>query len=158
MAQQRVVSGARIKVFLSKGPGTPAQLVGTFSRAGYRVAIDQQGAWLLGRFTAGTIDTTAQELCDINATGWRVAGLDPHAVYGIPKVSELLTADYLSFVFFDRATGKVIGGVEQCRPTGYSQEFAAKQLSEMPVSYVGILPADEGDTSPEEDATATPQL
>ena len=158
MATPKVVSGARIKVFLSKGPGTPAQLVGTFSRASYRVAIDQQGAWTLGRYTAGSIDTTAQELVDVTATGWRVAGLDPHSTYGIPKVSELMTAEYLSFVFFDRVTGKVIAGVEQCRPTGYSQEFAAKQLSEMPVSYVGILPADEGDTSPEEDATAAPQL
>lgn len=153
MAIPKVVSGQRVKVSINK-PGLPPQLVGIFSRAGYAVAIDQQGAWILGRFTAASIDTTAMELVNINATGWRVVGAGAYAAAGVPKVQDLLLADYLTFTYLDRATGEVIAKVESVRPTGFSTEFAIKQLSEMPVSYVGILFTDESGAQGESSGAA----
>lgn len=149
MAVPKVVSGQRV-VVKQLVPNQPARTVGIYSRAGYAVTYDQQGAWVLGRLTAASIDLTAVELVQINATGWRVVGHGAHVDGGVPKLQDLLLSDYLTFIFLDRATGTVIAKVEQCRPSGYSTEFAIKQLTEMPQSFVGILATDESGSQGED--------
>lgn len=153
---QKIVNGARCKAYLTK-PGESPKLVGIFNRLSYSVALDAQVAFILGRATAAAIEYTGAEPVNISATGWRVVGAGAHSVGGVPKIQDLLTSDYLTFDVLDRVTGEIIAHITNVRATGYSGDFANKQLTEMPLSYIGILASDEdGPQGEPSDAAALP--
>jgi hypothetical protein len=143
MAAPRVVTGARVKVSVKRG--NVLKTVGIFSSMSYQVTLDAQPAFILGRYSAASVDYTAMELVNIQARGWRVVGEGAHTAAGVPKLQEMLNAEPLEFTVFDRLTNRVIAKITNVRPVGHSHEFAARQQSELPVSYVGIIAGDEDD-------------
>lgn len=145
MAAPRVVSGARVKVLIQKAGQAP-QVIGIFNQMSYQVAIDVQPAFILGRFTAASLDNTAMEPVNISCRGWRVVGQGAHTAAGVPKVQDLLNAEPIIFQVFDRLTQRNIATITNVRATGHSNEFAARQQSELPVTFLGLIPSDEDDS------------
>ncbi|CAB4127102.1 hypothetical protein UFOVP75_63 [uncultured Caudovirales phage] len=155
MATPKVLTGARAIVSIGINGSTP-QTVGVFSSITYSAPLDAQGAWILGRFSAAEIDYTAAELVNITCSGWRVLNHGIHAESQMPTLAELLTKDYLTISVFDRATGVEVAKFENCRAVGNNGGFTSKQLSEISITFVGILASDEtGKNVFTEDGTAS---
>ena len=138
----KVLSGARVVVKMTVPGGSPVTL-GIFSRCSWQVATPADPAFILGRFSAASLDYTAYEVVSLSATGWRVINQTAEQVAGMPKLQDLLSAGYLSFDLIDRATDTQILHIENVRAVGYSGDFAAKSLAEMPVNYIGIVASNE---------------
>lgn len=148
MAIPKIFGGHRAICYISK-PGEPTKAVGLFSDISYSLTYTAAPADILGRFSAAEVDYTGVELVDISATGWRIIGQGPHAAAAVPKWQDLLLHDYLTLQVLDRATKEVIATIEKVRPLGYSTSIAAKQLTQIPVRYVGIIVSDESGANSE---------
>lgn len=149
MATPKVLNGARVKVAIAKGNGGTPKVIGTFMSLSYNVRLDAQSAYILGRYSAASIDYTALETVDITARGWRVVGEGAHAGAGVPTLQDMMNAEDLVFIVTDRATGARIATITDVKAVGHQHEFAVKQQSEMPVNYIGILAMDESGSQSE---------
>lgn len=159
MALSNIFSGARAKVGMYNPQTGLTQIIGSFSNVSYSWMYSTQSAPILGRFTVAEIDYVDAQEVTVTASGWRSIGHGPHVVAGLPKLQELLTADYITLVVLDRQA-EVTGGqprvfrLDNVRTVGYSTGSAVKQLSEITVTFIGITASDESVTNAE-DATAT---
>lgn len=139
----RVLSGARAKVgFLQ---GDTINYIGIYSDVSYTYAIDQQPVYILGRFSAASIDPVALEVVNISATGWRVLTHGPFAKSGgnFTQLQNLMTDGYLTFSIMDRQSEIEIARITQVRPASATGGFSMRQLANVTYSYVGILMSDE---------------
>lgn len=140
-----VVSGPRCKLGRLDPSSGVVRYFGIFESVSYGLTYDCQPVFLLGRWTAASLDYTAVEPVQVSCTGWRVVNHGPHTDGGLPKIQDLLTADYQLLSIVDRKTHAVIATIRDVRPTGYSTGVAARQLSQLSMSYIGII-ADDEDT------------
>lgn len=138
----KVVHGARAKVFIVDGSGN-ARVVGIWNNFSYGVTYDVQPAFILGRFSAGDLVTTAVEPVSITAQGWRVVDHGPWVEGGLSNIKDLLNQNFLLLQVYDRQTKKFIASVRGCLPTGTSSGASAKQLMELTNTYLGLLMDDE---------------
>lgn len=158
MAPPKVMNGARAKVYIL-GPDGKPQLAGIFSSFSYGLVFDAQPVYTLGAFGPREIDYTAQEPVSISASGWRVIGQGAHKQALLPKLQELLRAEYITFTVVDRQTGATIAKIEKVRPTSQQTPLSGRQLTEMSFSFMGILCSDEdGDHDYNEGVEAATQL
>ena len=157
MAASKVVHGARAKVGVVDPNTGLVSIVGIFNNVSYNLTYDTQPVYIMGRYTAASIENVAAEPVALTCTGWRVVNAGAHVVAGVPKVADLLTSEYLQLVILDRQTGKKIATVRDVRPTGYSSSVGARQLTEITVGYMGIYCDDEStDNSERFDSTSLP--
>lgn len=146
----KVLHGARATVWIN------GKLIGIFTNVSWGLSYDAQPAYILGRFSPAEIDYTAQEMVSISASGWRIYDKGPHVSpeqggAGIPRLQDLLNADYAVFEIFDRANpGRPIMKVTDVRHTGYSQSVSSRQLTEISMTFVGRnVDAENGDAASE---------
>jgi hypothetical protein len=151
--------GARAKVGVHDPSTGDTKIIGSFSSVSYGVTYETQPAWILGRYTAAAIDYTSVDIVQITCSGWRVVGHGWHVDAKLPRVQDLLTADYIELVVIDRQA-EVLGGepriarITQVRPTSGSGGFEARQLSGTTHTYVGLLVSDESVTNAEHPSAA----
>lgn len=144
MAAPKVLSGARAKIgFLDPG-SNQATFVGIFNTVSLGLSFDAQPAYILGRYSPADIDYTAQAPVSVNMSGYRVYGHGAHKDGRLPRLQDLLTADYLTVVIVDRQNPtRALHTIRNFRPTGYSTTISARNLEEISLSGVGILIDDE---------------
>lgn len=149
MAKSTVMTGARAKLGVINGGAV--KYIGIYNSFGWDVTYDVQGAWILGRLSAACTEYTSAELVNIRASAYRVIGHGPHADGQVPTLQDILNFDSLEFDVFDRLNPLVpIAKIIDVRPTGYSESFAARSLTEINLPYVGILVRDETATKNDE--------
>lgn len=160
MAAPKVMSGARAKLAIVDPNTGQAVVVGIFNNVSYGLTYDVQPAYILGRYSPAELDYTAQEPVSITCSGWRVVKQGPHVTARVPKLQDLLTADYLELTVIDRQTeandpnNARIAKFHSVRPTGYSTTITARQLEEVTVTFVGLLVDDESTTNAEHSSAA----
>lgn len=137
----KVMNGARAKLGIVTPTGT--RYIGIFNSVSYGLAFAAEPAYILGRYSAAEIDYTAQEVVQINCSGWRVVDHGPHAEAGVPNLADLLTHEYITLQILDRQTNKIVATFRDVRPTGYQTTINARQLEEVSVTFVAILVDDE---------------
>lgn len=114
-------------------------------------------AFILGRFTAASIDYTSVEPVNCTASGWRVVRHGAHVEGRVPNIKDLLNHEYIQIGVVDRQTLEAVATIRDVRPTGYSSAFAARQLTQMSMSYIGIIVDDEStDNHEPSDSTQLP--
>lgn len=155
----KVMSGARAKVGYVDPATNETKFVGIYTNVSYGVVYDTQAAYILGRYSPADVDYVAAELVNLTCSGWRVINYGPHTTGKIPRLSDLLAHQYLTFVVADRLleTQKPSGAIatiRKVRPTGFTTTISNRQLEEMTMTYVGIL-CDDEDTQNEENALST---
>lgn len=149
MAIPKVMSGARAKVGVVDPTDNTVKYLGIMNQVSFGVVYGVADASILGRFTSASIDYTHAEIVQIQMSGWRVHGHGWHVDGRLPRVQDLLTAEYLELLVVDRAveaegTGEPrIAHITQVRCTSGQGGFGAKNLSEVSLTYVGILTEDE---------------
>jgi hypothetical protein len=156
-APGKVVSGARAVVQVFNGD--TAQTIGIFSQVSYGLTYEYGTAFILGRYSAASIDYTSQDVVQIQAHGYRVAGHGWHTEARMPYLSELMFPNVLRLQVFDRATNQAIATITNVLPTSASGGYTARQLSEIQCTYVGLLVTDESDPTGKlmtEPSTPTP--
>lgn len=144
----KVMTGARARLGIFNPATGKTKTVGIFNNVSYGLTYDTQPAFILGRYSAAEIDYTSQELVNITASGYRVIDHGPHIEAGVPKLQDLLTADYLTLAIMDRqkevqGADGTIAKFHSVRATGYSTTISARNLEEVSVTFVGILVDDE---------------
>ena len=108
----------------------------------------------MGKFAPAATTYTAQNPVNISASGYRVIGHGPHVEAGLPKLQDLLLAEYIELTIIDRQT-EALGGdarvykFHQVRPTGYSTTIGARSQTEISMTFIGILADDESVTNTE---------
>ena len=137
----KVLSGARAK--LGFYDGKQVNFVGIFSDVSYGVTYDVQPAWILGRYSAAELDTTAQEVVHITANGFRIVDHGWFADAQFPRLDQLMAANYMVLSILDRQTGTEIARIDKVRPVAATGGFSARQLSTSTHTYMGILISDE---------------
>lgn len=158
MAAPRVMSGARAKVGFHDPLTGETKIVGIYSNVSYGVTYEVQPAGILGRFTYAEVDYTGVDLVQITCSGWRVVGHGRHKEGRLPRVQDLLLHEYLEMTVIDRQSEALgqeprIAKIRNVRPTAGSEQYAHRALSEVNLTYVGILVDDE-DTENAEHPTA----
>jgi hypothetical protein len=148
------MTGARAKLGIYNPATGKTKTIGIFNNVSYGLTYDTQPAYILGRYSAAEIDYTSQEVVNINASGYRVINHGPHTEAGVPKLQDLLTADYLTLAILDRqleANGGdgTIAKFHSVRPTGYSTTISSRNLEEITITFVGVLVDDEDTTNTE---------
>lgn len=148
----KVMSGARAKIGFSVNGVT--SFVGIYNNFSYGVTYDVAPAYILGRYTAASLDYTSVEIVQCSASAYRVIKHGPHVEGRLPSIKDLLDHNTIEIVVFDRVTSpgagnKPIATIRNVRPTGYSTALSARQLEEMTMTYVGILVDDEDTTNAE---------
>ena len=139
----KTMSGARAKVYMTDRNTGETFLVGIWNSFSYSLAHDVQASFILGRFSAAELSTTAVEPVNITAQGWRVINNGPFRTGRLTNVKDLLTQEYLKLDVIDRQTGLVAASIEYCLPTGTSSTVSAKQLQDSTNTYLGLLLDDE---------------
>ena len=148
------MSGARAKLAVADPSGN-FHVVGIFNNVSWGLTYDVQPAYILGRYSPAELDYTAQEPVSITCSGWRIIGKGPHVSARVPRLQDLLTADYIELTVYDRASNDLpIAKFHSVRPTGFSTTLTARQLEEVTVTFVGLLVDDES-TQNAESASAT---
>ncbi len=147
-ALPKVMSGARAKVGVYNPASGQTNWVGIYTNVSYNVVYDTQAAFILGRYSAADVDYVAMELVNLTASGWRVINYGPHTTGFVPRLSDLLHHQYLTFAVADRLLEEQKGDgriaiIRKVRPTGFTTTIANRQLEEMTLTYVGILCDDE---------------
>lgn len=154
MSVPKTMSGARAKFGIFDPQTGESRILGTVSSVTYGLTYEAQPAYVLGRFTAGTIQHTSVDIVHITASGWRNFGLGAHKEMSLPQVQDLLLYQPIELFVVDRAT-EAQGGeprvakIRNVLPVSFSGGFSAKSLSEMGTNYVGILVDDESVTNAE---------
>jgi hypothetical protein len=149
MSASNIVHGARAKVLINN------KLIGFFSNVSFGLTYEAQPAYVLGKFAPASIDYVAQDVVQITASGWKVAGAGWHDGAGLPKLQDLLTADYMDFLVMDRVSNAQLAHIKNVRATSASGGFSNRQLSESTFTFMGIYISDDSASGGnEEDATA----
>lgn len=118
-----------------------------------------QEAYIIGKHAPAATTYTAQNPVNITASGYRVIGHGPHVESGLPRLQDLLLAEYIELTIIDRQT-EALGGdariykFHQVRPTGYTTTISARQQTELSMTFVGILLDDESVTNTESPTAA----
>jgi hypothetical protein len=139
----KVMHGARAKVSIFDPVTGKAKIVGIWNQFSYRVSYTVQPAFILGRFSAAELITTAVEPVDITAQGFRIIDHGPFVEGRLTNVKDLLQQEYLLLTVHDRQTGKAEATIRGCLPTGTSSTLSSKQLQESTNTYMGLLMDDE---------------
>ena len=137
MAVNKIMHGGR--ALISAG-GRP---VGIITDLTWQVTYDTQDAYICGRMHPAEIAYTAQEPVSGSITAWRVVDHGVHAALGLPRLDQLLTADYTEITLFDRGMSKIIGELAQVRLLGHGEGVAARQFSQASIPFKAILFSDE---------------
>lgn len=142
--QNKVVSGARAKVYITRAGETTPKLYGFFNNISYQVAYDVQPVFTLGRYSAADVNYTAMELVSVRASGFRVYDNDPNTI--APTVNELLAqTSGMELQIFDRQnTGAPLAKVTGLLCTGYDTGVTARGMTEVSFSFVGRTVEQEG--------------
>lgn len=154
MAAPKVMSGARAKVGMIDPNTNLLTVVGIYDNFSYGLQYDVAPAFILGRFTAASLDYTSVEPVNCTASGWRVVRHGAHVEGRVPNIKDLLTHDYIQIGVVDRQTLALVATIRDVRPTGYSSAFTARQLTQMTMTYMGIIVDDE-DTDNHEPSDST---
>lgn len=153
----QVMSGARAKIGYTDPSSGITRFFGIFESISYGMQIDVSPVFLLGRWTAAALEYTSVEPVQVSTTGWRVVNHGPHTDGRMPKVQDIMKHEYMTIVVVDRLTLQAVATIKSVRPTSYNTGFAARQLSQMSMSYMGILADDESsDNSEPADSTTLP--
>lgn len=148
MATPRIMSGARAKVGVVDATDGTVKYLGIMNNVSYGVVYGTQDAPILGRFTSAALQYTHAEIVQVSMSGWRVYKHGWHIDGRLPRVQDLLLADYLELIVVDRVaqqTGEEprVAHITQVLCTSGSGGFGAKNLSEVTMTYVGLLTEDE---------------
>jgi len=149
-----IMNGARAKVGFWDSTTSSIRFIGIYSSISYNYSLDQQGAFILGRYSAASIDTVAADLVHISASGFRVVNHGPMVEGHFPRLDQLAKAGYLSLAVMDRQSDTIVANITNVRPMSYSSGFTMRTLSTVDMTYVGILVSDESAPDNDEDATA----
>jgi len=146
----KVLTGNRAKVYVD------GKLAGIFDQCNYSTAISSEDIFILGASSAREIAITAQEIVNLNCSGFRVVGNGVFILPKFPKLADLMSFQSFTVVIQDRATGANVMTVLGCVPNTRGENFSAKQTSKIQVSYKGIRSFDESGDSDESDAADLP--
>ena len=147
-APPKIISGARAKVGFTDANGT--QYVGIYSNWSYAVVYDIAPSFILGRYSAASLDYTAVEPVTCSGTGYRVFNHGAHVDGRVPRLKDLLTFTNLTVSVFDRVNpGTPFAQINEVKPGGYNTALTARQLEEMTMPYTGLLVDDESGTNAE---------
>jgi hypothetical protein len=149
-----VMSGARAKLGFYDSDTNSTIFVGIYSSVSYNYSIDSQGVWIIGRYSAASIDNVSVDLVHVSTSGWRVVNHGPMAEGRFPRLDQLAKAGYLSMAVMDRQSDTIIANITQLRPLSYSSGFTMRTLSTVDMSYSGILISDETAKDNDEDPSA----
>lgn len=162
MAGSQVFHGARAKLGIYDPASGLTRIVGLFNNVSFGLSYEVQEAYILGKHAPAATTYTAQNPVNITASGYRVIQHGPHVEAGLPRLQDLLLAEYIELTIIDRQT-EALGGdsrvykFHDVRPTGYSTTISARQQTELSMTFIGILVDDESVTNAERpDAAVLP--
>jgi len=151
------MSGARAKVGMVDPNTKQVLVVGIYDNFSYGLQYDATPAFILGRFTAASIDYTSVEPVNCTASGWRVVNHGAHIEGRVPNIKDLLNHEYIQIGIVDRQSLVSVATIRDVRPLGYNSSFAARQLTQMSMPYIGIIVDDEStDNHEPNDSTSLP--
>lgn len=162
MATSQVFHGARAKLGIYDPSTGQVRIVGLFNNVSFGLTYEVQEAYILGKYAPAATTYVAQNPVNISASGYRVIGHGPHVEAGLPRLQDLLLAEYIEMTIIDRQT-EVNGGdarvykFHQVHPTGYTTTINARNQTEIQMTFVGILVDDESGANVERpDAAVLP--
>jgi hypothetical protein len=140
----KVLSGAR--AVMGFYDGSKFSPVGIFSDCSYGVTYDVQPAWILGRYSAASLDYTAMEIVHVTANGYRIIDHGWFRDAQFPSLSQLMEHVPMTIQLIDRQSPNLqvpMARISEVRPVGATGGFSARQLSTSTHTYVGLLVSDE---------------
>ena len=148
MAKANILTGARAKLIIN------GKAIGLFASCNWSIRQGKDPAFILGRYNPAEITPTSQEAISMDMRGFRVVDAGPYAVASATHLKDLLNEQDFSVAIVDRQTGKTIFTAEGCRITGWSSGVAAKGVSDISLSVIGIVGHDES-IQDDDDTTAS---
>jgi hypothetical protein len=143
------VHGARVVVHI-KGEDDKDYEVGIFNSVSYSIGITVVPVEVLGSLLPVELVQTGQDVVQVTCSGFRALNAGPYAQSKVPLVNDLLRYDGVTLSIFDRqkATDKAsisqpLMVVKGAKCTGYRTTHNAKGVSDLEITYMGIVATDE---------------
>lgn len=159
MAKSQVFHGARALVLMPTTPGSAPVVVGVFNNVSWVYGLIDAEVDILGAYAPVEITYVGASPVTAEATGWRIVGHGPHVVASVPHLKDLLLFEGITIQIQDRQAkpGDLpVCTIKNVLPLGYSGGVAAKQLSEIRVSFKGTRIEDETGNNDEPGAATLP--
>lgn len=155
------IHGARVIVRIT-GENNQDQEVGVFNSCSYSMGITVVPVEVLGSIIPVELVQTGQDVVQVTCSGFRALSAGPYAQSKVPLVQDLLRYDGVTLALYDRqkATDKtsisqILMTVKNAKCTGYRTTHNAKGVSDLEITYMGIVATDETATDTQmKDATA----
>lgn len=161
--KSHVLHGARAILYLPVTPasGTTASTgndslaaVGIFTDVSWSYGLLDAEVDVLGAFAPIALEYVGATSIQCRASGWRVIGKGLFTLGVVPQLNELLNYKDLIVELQDRVSKKKICRVTDVKPLGFDSGVAAKQLSNVSVTFKGLRLVEDEFSSNEEDGAA----
>ncbi len=144
----QTLHGARCIVHITADKDTP---VGVFNSVSYSMGITVVPIEVLGSLLPVELCQTSEDVVQITCSGFRVLNAGPYADGKVPLVKDLLKYDGVTLAIYDRQGNKNDTGgplspiltVQNAKCTGYRTTHNAKGVSDLEITYMGIVARDE---------------
>ncbi len=155
------IHGARCVAHIQGEDGKDHE-VGIFNSVSYSMGITVIPIEVLGSLLPVELVQTGQDTIQVTCSGFRALNAGPYVDSKVPTVAELLRYDGITLTIFDRQTAtnkagitKALIVVKGAKCTGYRTTHNAKGISDLEITYMGIVATDETATDQQmKDATA----
>lgn len=141
----KTVHGARCSVHIQGEDGVDHE-VGIFNSVSYSIGITVIPIEVLGNLLPVELVQTGQDPIQLTCSGFRALGAGPYFEKKVPTVSELLRYDGITLMILDRiaaAGSEPTIKIKGAKCTGYRTTHNAKGVSDLEITYMGIVATDE---------------
>jgi hypothetical protein len=128
--------------------------VGIFTDVSWSYGLLDAEVDILGAMAPIGIEYVGATSIQCRASGWRVVGKGLFTLGIVPPLKDLLQYKDLIVELQDRITKKKICRVTDVKPLGFDSGVAAKQLSNVSVTFKGLRIIEDDMTSNDEDGAA----
>lgn len=153
----KTMHGARAIVSIQNTSGGDGKAVevGIFNSVSYSLGITVIPIEVLGNLLPVELVQTGQDPVQVTCSGFRAVGAGPYTAGKVPTVGELLKYDGVTLTIFDRQSpgttppapgdrnSPALLTVTGAKCTGYRTTHNAKGVSDLEITYMGIVALDE---------------
>jgi hypothetical protein len=143
------IHGARCIVRI-KGEDDKDLEVGVFNSVSYSIGITVIPIEVLGSLLPVELVQTGQDVVQVTCSGFRALNAGPYSDGKVPLVQDLLRYDGVTLSILDRqkaeskpAITQQLLVVKNAKCTGYRTTHNAKGVSDLEITYMGIVATDE---------------
>ena len=131
-----------------------SKVCGIFDSCNWNITHGAEAVHILGRHSAVEIAITSAEAISVSCSGFRLIDNGVHVLPAVPKLQDIMNLENITLSIKDRATGKNLAIIQNCKAVSHSGGVQTKALSRVQINYLGTMFEDESGAQSEASGAA----